>query len=68
MKYFIQVHYYNPSSHERDWCIVGKDNSEVVGEESAMLFNSKEEATAWCNSESAKLWKPCSFEVLESVY
>ena len=66
--YFIRVRYYNPCSHEMDWCIVSANNSETMGEETAMLFNSKEEATAWCNSEEAKQWRPCRFEILESVY
>lgn len=44
MNYFIEVHYFNPCSKEMDQCIIGTGNTEVIGEEAAMLFSSMEEA------------------------
>lgn len=68
MNYFIEVHFFNPCSKEMDWCIVGTGNTEVIGEESAMLFSSMEEAKKWTLSKEAKDWLPCSFEIKKSIY
>ena len=67
-KYYIQIRFWNPSSHEYDWCIIGENNEETYSEESARLFNSEEDARAWTETDEAKQWLPFSFEIHESVY
>jgi hypothetical protein len=67
MKYFIRSRFYNPSSHEMDFILID-DNEGTYSEEMAKEFISKEEAMAWCHSEEAKCWKPCTFDILESSY
>lgn len=66
--YFIQFFYYSPASHETEWGIIGEDNTEVKGEENAMLFDSVEEAEAWTETDEGKEWLPCRFEVKKSIY
>ena len=67
-QFFVQVNYYNPCSHEMDWCIVSNENKETLSEENAMMFDTVEQASLWTSSEEAKGWLPCSFEIKESVY
>ena len=62
-KFFVKVNFYNPSSCEMDWCIVGKNNKETLSEELAMMFDSYDEAQAWTESNEAKEWTPCSFSI-----
>lgn len=67
MKYFIRSNFYNPSSHEMDFVLIGEDG-ETYSEEDAKLFDSKKEAWEWCRSGEAMKWKPCTFDILESSY
>ena len=67
-QFFIKVIYYNPCSHENDWCIISEDNGETLGEETAMMFDSELEAWEWTQSKQAMQWLPCKFEVHKSVY
>lgn len=67
-QFVIEVEFWNPSSHEMDWCLVSSDNNETLSEEMAKTFMTEHEAKMWTLSDEAKEWKSCRFKVIESSY
>lgn len=68
-QFFIQIEFFNLSSHEKDYVIIGEENEEVYGEEKAKMFPTATQAQLWIDtSTEAKTWLPCTFHIKESKY